>query len=154
MDTKLFIKREIAQNVKFNEELTAGQEYNFACKLLLISNKLKKVNDFLTLRRFHDDSIGRKRQLDNMHYLITKFESHWITYLEVNKNLNNVYFNKYSLLQCIQLFLRSNNKIILPNSFTNELKRVFGFKYIFFYSARLTNRFIGRYHYFYNRLKD
>src|SRR5690606_29468393 len=74
----IFIKREIAKKISFNELLKAGQEYNFSCKLLLHTTRLKKIDAFLTLRRYHLDSIGKKRQQDISHYWKTLFALHWI----------------------------------------------------------------------------
>src|SRR5690606_41156337 len=63
----IFVKKEVAEKISFNESLKAGQEYNFSCKLLLQTNKLKKIDEFLTLRRYHLDSIVKKRQQDRAH---------------------------------------------------------------------------------------
>src|SRR5690606_17539815 len=150
----LFIKRTVIEDVKFNENLKAGQEYNFSCKLLLKTNSLKKIDKFLTLRRFHMDSIGKKRQQDRSHYWRTIFELHWINYNELNMNYSKIpnEFNKYSLLKCIKSYLVEST-IKLPNSFHQEIFRVFKMKSVFFYLAVSSHLLLNKYHLFYSKLK-
>lgn len=51
------IKTEIAYRLKWNELLTRRQEYNFFVKLTLITNKVVFLDQYLTKRRLHEDSI-------------------------------------------------------------------------------------------------
>ena len=150
----MFIKRNIAIDVSFNEFLKAGQEYNYSCKLLLHVKTAKKVDEFLTFRRYHDESIGKKRQIDKDHYYTTKFQAHWFTYLDISNLYFIQEFNRYSLLECISYYLRSRNSITLPQGFMEELKKVFKNKVLYFHLAKLSNRLFGRYHFFYKKLKQ
>src|SRR5690606_9881446 len=98
----IFLKRKLAEKITFNENLKAGQEYNFSCKLLLETNSLNKIDSVLTLRRHHLDSIGRERQLNLNHYNQTTFDLHWTNLNE----LKGIYtlpkeFEKYALIKCI-----------------------------------------------------
>ena len=133
----IFITREIAEKIKFNEYLKAGQEYNFSCKLLLQTNKLKKIDEFLTLRRFHMDSIGKKRQQDRPYYWKTLFDLHWVNYNELNRDYPELprEFNKYSLLKCIKSYL------------------FFKLKAIYFYLGVASNSVFKKYYFFYAKLK-
>jgi glycosyltransferase involved in cell wall biosynthesis len=54
------IKAEVAKQIRFNETLSRGQEYNFYVKLTLISSKGLFINEFTTKRRLHDDSIRKQ----------------------------------------------------------------------------------------------
>src|SRR5690606_27992378 len=138
----------VAEKISFNESLKAGQEYNFSCKLLLQTNKLKKIDEFLTLRRYHLDSIGKKRQQDRAHYWRTNFELHWVNYNE----LNNFYkmpdqFNKYTLLKCIKSIL-SEPTIKLPSTFHMKIWNFFKWKTTYFYLALASKSLFNKYHYF------
>lgn len=52
-----FGKKEILIDIKFNPNLRSSQEYNFFCKLTCVSNKVIVIDEFLTLRRIHNNSI-------------------------------------------------------------------------------------------------
>tara|TARA_R100001369_G_scaffold87750_1_gene123525 strand:- start:1368 stop:2306 length:939 start_codon:yes stop_codon:yes gene_type:complete len=149
----IFIKRAIAKKINFNEFLKAGQEYNFSCKLLLQTNKLKKIDKFLTLRRYHLDSIGNKRQQDKAHYWRTLFDLHWANYNELNKDHDvPEEFNQYALLKCTRSYL-SEPTIDLPKSFHKTIIKFFKWKAIYFYLAIASKWTFNKYHFFYVKLK-
>src|SRR5690554_1590944 len=149
----IFLKRSIAEKINFNENIRAGQEYNFSCKLLLETNFLKKIDKVLTLRRHHSDSIGRERQLNRDHYGQTTFDLYWITLNELrrNHNLPNE-FEKYALLKCILRYLENQN-IELSYRFHECIIHFFGAKSFYLYIAIVSNKLFGKYHFFYNKLK-
>ena len=51
------IRRAIAQEISFNENLQSGQEFNYFAKLTSLTSKACIIDEYLTLRRFHLDSI-------------------------------------------------------------------------------------------------
>ena len=51
------IKSELAKKISFHESLHRGQEYNYYCKLLLQEPKIIIIDDYVTLRRMHPESI-------------------------------------------------------------------------------------------------
>lgn len=149
----IFLKRSIANRISFNEKLKAGQEYNFSCKLLLETNSLKKIDKVLTLRRFHLNSIGRKRQLDRKHYNQTLFDLYWTNLNELKKKYGiPKEFEKYSLLKCVKSYLK-NNEIELPIDFHKVFYHFYGFKAAYLYLAITSNRLLNRYYFFYKKLK-
>lgn len=149
----LMLKREFANLIRFNEDIKAGQEYNFCSKLTLLTNKIGIVNQYLTLRRAHDESIGAKRQKDKTHYLQTKFHLHWVTYSELEDKTDSVKFKKYSLLLCVLCYFQNKQKKKLPKKFHRHIIKVFGYKYIYFILGILTESLIGKHYFFYSRLK-
>ncbi|MFV8464651.1 glycosyltransferase family 2 protein [Flavobacterium sp. LB1P62] len=62
--------RKIVDSVKFNENITDGDEYNFFIKLL--QNKVKGIfiNQTLTNRRIHIDSISFKNRQNDINYML------------------------------------------------------------------------------------
>lgn len=149
----IFIKREIASKISFNEYLKAGQEYNFSCKLLLETNSCKKIDKVLTLRRFHLNSIGRKRQLNKKHYTQTVFDLHWNNLLELKqKYAIPLDFEKYSLLKCMKSYI-DNGDIKIENKFHKVIFDFYGIKGIYFYLALISNNLFKRYHFFYKKLR-
>lgn len=149
----LMVKREYVENVAYNEELRAGQEYNFVCKLLTKNIKGVKISEFLTLRRWHEDSIGNKRKRDVQHYLETKFYSHWTTYQDVKKIVPNPAFERYGLLKCMISYCNPKARFGLPKNFMLAAKEVFGLRAYYVYLAKISGRFVNRPYYFYNKIK-
>ena len=150
----LLIKRIVAEKVKFNEVMRSGQEYNYCCKLLLHSTNLKVVDEFLTLRRDTHNSIGNKRRISKNRFLKSRFDNYWLNYVEIHNTANSSLFDQDALLRCLSCYFRAYPVIELPTNFKRELWRVFRIKSMYFYLAYLTIILIGKYHYFYNKLKS
>ncbi|MBD0823869.1 glycosyltransferase family 2 protein [Aestuariibaculum marinum] len=149
----MIIKRSVAEKISFNEVLKSGQEFNFSCKLLLETNSLKKVDEFLTLKRFHKISIGKKRQVDKSHYWITSFDLHWVNYNELNRHyIIPKIFNEYTLLKCVKSYL-NESEIKLSYTFHKEMFKVFKLKVVYFYLSVISKFMFGRYYVFYKHLK-
>ena len=55
-------KKELFQNVRFNENLHSAQERNFFSKLICVSENCHIIDEFLTLRRKHETSIQSSLQ--------------------------------------------------------------------------------------------
>lgn len=149
----IFLKRSIAGRINFNENLKAGQEYNFSCKLLLETNSFKKLDKFLTLRRYHSNSIGFNRRENDAKFLKSRIEMYWINFKEIKKKTNNNYFEKYTLLVCLSAYFQSPKDIKLPKGFYLAIVKTFGWKVIYFYCAVSTYLLFNKYHFFYSKLK-
>ncbi|QIE60620.1 glycosyltransferase family 2 protein [Rasiella rasia] len=149
----LILKRSVASQISYNELLRAGQEYNLNCKLLLKTTNMFYLEEFLTLRRAHDDSIGQTRRKQQSSYLKTKFEQHWLTYCDVHESAASDAFDRYSLLKCVICYYKSKNTIALPQRFKQQISRVFKSKSIYFTLGQFSNRFFKKYYFFYNQLK-
>lgn len=150
----LMVKRSVISTIKFNELLTAGQEHNFNCKLLLKTNNLFYLDTFLTLRRYTESSIQGQRDQSIEIHLRKMFEAHWYNYVDIKDQANSSKFNRYSLLQCVHCFLQLNNSISLPKGFMEELKGVFPRRYYLFYLAQVSNYIFGKYYKFYELMKQ
>ncbi|MFV8373863.1 glycosyltransferase family 2 protein [Flavobacterium sp. LB1P71] len=61
--------RESVENIKFNEDISDGDEYNFFVKMLHQSVKGIFIKQTLTHRRIHTDSITVKNSKNNIKYL-------------------------------------------------------------------------------------
>lgn len=89
------IKRAIALKVSFNELLRSGQEYNYCCKFLLLTEKGLFINDFLTYRRDSDYSIGKDRRQNRERYLASRFQAYWLNYLDISRLTKHHQFDKF-----------------------------------------------------------
>ncbi len=148
------LKRSIAEKINFNVELKAGQEYNYFCKVLLITNNLKIIPSVLVLLRSTPNSIGNNRRKDRIQYLISKFNIYWTNYLELHKQAKSNTFNKHALIECLSSFFYSKGVIKLTPKFRKHLFKVFKWKIIYFYFAYISLQIFGKYHFFYNKLKQ
>ena len=149
----LFVKSNVVEKIKFNEKLKAGQEHNFNCNLLLHTSKMFFINEFLTLRRYSENSIQAIRDQDKTHNLRTIFHIHWFNYLSLKDKANNKKFNSYSLLNCALSYLELKNLLPMPKHFLREMFRVFHYKGIYFLLALCSNQIFKRYYFFYKYLK-
>ena len=149
----IIYKRDIVSGLNYNESLKAGQEYNFCCKVLLVSNKCYFLDKFLTLRRSTENSIGTNRRKEKTTYLQSRFEVYWINYKEIVEKTKNIQFEKHTLLVCISTYFRSGKKIKLPKGFNSAVRQTFGSKTIYFYAALTTYYLFGKYNFFYLKLK-
>lgn len=149
----LMIKRAKLNGMVYNEELKAGQEYNFICKLLTQNLNGYKIDEFLTYRRWHNDSIGNRRKKDKAHYWETKFNSHWQTYLDIKAITSKNAFEVYSLRKCVLAYCQPSSRFKLPNYFFKSLREHFGAKAYYIYLAKILGRWFNRPYYFYNKIK-
>ncbi|GGW60274.1 glycosyl transferase family 2 [Winogradskyella epiphytica] len=150
----LMVKRSVIETIQFNELMTAGQEHNFNCKLLLKTTNLFYLDVFLTLRRYTTSSIQGQRDQSTEIHLKKMFESNWHNYMDIKDQANSSKFNRYSLLQCVHCYLQLNNNIDLPKGFTDELKSVFPKHYYYYYIAKISNSISGKYYKFYELMKQ
>lgn len=149
----MILMRNIAEKVGFNENLTAGQEHNFICQLLLETTNLYFLKKFLTLRRYSETSIQGKRDKNKLHHFQIINDFHWLNYLQLFKKANSPKFNKFSLLQPASAFLASKNKIKLPKGYWIEFLKVYKGKSIYLLLAIMSNKVFGRYKRFFKKLK-
>lgn len=144
------IDKRLAQSIRFNEALQSGQEYNYFCKLVLLSTNAKFIPQVVTLRRKHENSI--RGLLHDSQEKVTKasFKVHWLTFLDIQKS-SPLPIQKY-LLQ-VGFNLMYKNPKLLPFHIRFHLKifQVYGFRGCHFLMAILLQRFFNRGHYFKKR---
>src|SRR5690606_36740249 len=77
------LKSKLAKLIRFNEKLQSGQEYNYFCKLVYHSIHAVFIDQVVTQRRYHLQSIcGQLEYKDKNEDL---FKVNWLTYLETRK---------------------------------------------------------------------
>ena len=108
------IKSSLAKSIRFNESLQSGQEYNYFCKLILISSKAIFIDEVVTLRRHHENSI-RSNLKTKSELNLGAFRSIWNTYLEVKSIADNS-VKKSMLKKCINM-VYDERKILTEDKF-------------------------------------
>ena len=98
-------KREVCQNLHFNVNLPSSQEYNFFCKLTYFSTNCVVLDEYLTLRRVHRESIQNqlvKKGLKELEKKIMVKET-WKELLALEPNSKSEIFFRLGLLDYISI---------------------------------------------------
>ena len=108
----VIIKVSIAKQLRFNEILRSGQEYNYFSKLICLTEKGVFRDEVLSLRRYHESSIRNTVAIGS-----NKFRSsavtNWFTYRETEKCL--------SLEASKRLFLKCYSHVVFYKSRPSEI---------------------------------
>ncbi len=146
------IKVGIAKKIQFNETLKSGQEYNYFSKLVLLTEKSIFIDNHLSLRRKHEESIQYKIRGTNLKWEQT-FSSIWETYLETKPQLKPQ-TKKEQLFRCLKLFYLYK-KFFATNKlkFLKELHHTYGLEAFNFYPMLLFRIYFNKGYYFRERIK-
>ena len=98
------IRASIVNDLRFNETLKAGQEFNFYAKLLVKTTKGVFVPKVVSLRRYHAASIQSELLASNKKR-VSSFLSKWNTYTDLKSYLNHKE-KKTILYACIKLIIK------------------------------------------------
>jgi glycosyltransferase involved in cell wall biosynthesis len=120
------IEAKLAKSISYNEHLQSGQEFNYFCKLVLKSTKAIFIEEYVTLRRKHENSTQGKLKNENIKWK-RSFKSMWLTYIDIKHDLP-LSAGKVLLYKCIRTIYRqkqflADNKIL----FLKETYKQFGF---------------------------
>lgn len=120
------IEANLAKSINYNETLLSGQEFNYFSKLVLKSTNAVFIEDYLTLRRKHENSTQGKLKTQDIKWK-RSFKSMWITYLEVKNDLP-LRTKKTLLYRCIRTMYRQKEFLAENKTlFLKEVKNCFGF---------------------------
>src|SRR5690606_34544409 len=89
------LKTEIGKSIRFNEQLQSGQEYNYFSKLVHKSTNAIFINEVVTLRRDHEDSI-RTNLKTKEEKGRGSFFKHWLTLKDI-KEFSDIRTHRYLL---------------------------------------------------------
>lgn len=141
------LKASLAKKIKFNENLQSGQEYNYFSKLVLASSNALFINEVVSLRRYHENSIRTK--LKTKHdFNLGYFRSNWFTYLDV-RSVADKSIRLLLLKRCIDLIY--DEKKILINSkshFITSVFKEFNFKGVYLILMIFSLNVFNKGHYF------
>ena len=68
--------------------MKSGQEYNFFVKVLVANKKGVYLDEVLTKRRIHNDSVQELQKKDKTKYRFNKYQVYLITFNEIYGNAN------------------------------------------------------------------
>lgn len=146
----VLIESSLAKKICFNENLQSGQEYNYFSKLTLLSTNAMFVDEVLTLRRYHKNSIRAELKANN-DIARGAFRAYWFTYLDLSNQSNNEIL-QFLLCECVKI-VHAEKKILLSNKFNfiTKLFKEFKLKTIFFILMLISLKVFNRGYYFRNK---
>lgn len=96
-----FGKRSLIGDIRFNQKLPSGQEYNFYCKLTTRSVKASVLDKYTTLRRMHPGSLRSRLETESKRLYRERMILKRETYLELEytttKDAKRILFNSWLL---------------------------------------------------------
>lgn len=141
------IKAELAKSITFNENLQSGQEYNYFSKLVHRSVCGKFLDETVTLRRYHENSI--RSQIEKKNILTQSyFNANWYTYKDLRLIAENRSL-RVLMDRCVELVYKSK-KVLLEDKigFINEVFRMYKIKGIYFLMMLISLKFFSKGYWF------
>lgn len=147
------IKSTIAKSIQFNENLKSGQEFNYFSKLILKTQKCVFINDYVSLRRKHDDSIQSKLVSSNSEQY-GNFFTIWETYKDI-KPLLIQKTKKELLFKCVKLLYAQKRFFVKDKvDFFKELYFNYGNSAFYLFPMIIMRRYSNGGYYFRQKLKN
>lgn len=116
------VESSLARSILFNEDLQSGQEYNYFSKLVHNSINAEFLNEVVSLRRRHENSIRGK--IDNKSKLIFEaFQSKWLTYLDL-KTIAGKDSKIFLIKKCL-FYVAKGRSISYPSQKFKFIKSIF-----------------------------
>ncbi len=137
----------IAKKIRFNETLQSGQEYNYFSKLVHISTNAFFVNEVVSLRRFHEESI-RSQLKSEMQLKRSVFTGSWLTFLDT-KDMADDEIQKILLYRCCTIAIEKNTIFDAKYAvFFHHLSRVYGYPSLYLLMYLISKRLFNKGYYF------
>ena len=132
-------KREVLTDIRFNEKIFSGQEYNFFVQLLTQNVKGTFINNSISKRRVHIDSINSQIQNDPLKYLQAVLRLKFLTFTDI-KNTSNPKLKKWFLSGYMQYAYKIALHKKLPKYYIKaifKICQVCGFKSSFYFALSI-----------------
>lgn len=131
------IKKSLAKNISFNEQLQSGQEYNYFSKLSTLSVNTLFINKVVSLRRHHKGSIRSQINTTNKSREST-FKKYLFTYVDIKKSAS-IATRHFLINQCIKIVYRERkvpgrlNRMMIRSVFTEYNRKGYYFIMMLFF---------------------
>jgi glycosyltransferase involved in cell wall biosynthesis len=143
----VLLRREIAEKISFHEMMKSWQDYYYFILMLLETTNYHFINEVLTLRRLHGDSIQNKMTVSKNVFYLQLLDAKYLTYNDIKSKVSII-------LQQEMLYDMMNISfyIVKERQFSNFLLSVGGevkknkglIKSIWFYIALLSGFLIRK----------
>ncbi len=143
----LMLHRTLANQISFHEQMTFWQDYYYHCRLLAISQKGGFIDEVLTHRRLHDNSIQKNNTKQPLQFQQALLTAKWFTYQGVKNTISTPIAKQYwhgMMNACFEIGKRKG-KIPFFWSILKELNTIFGsLAIVFFITAIIFAYFTGK----------
>lgn len=85
----VMLKRDIAEKISWNENMKSWQDYNYFCKMLLITENGTYLDKILTHRRIHSESIQKSLTKDSKIFNTELLENRVLTYYDISEDIDS-----------------------------------------------------------------
>ncbi|WP_339916367.1 glycosyltransferase family 2 protein [Yeosuana marina] len=141
----LFLKRQCAKQIKYNEYLKSGQEFNFNCKLTAVTNKVLLKEEVLTKRRMHSDSVKGNLLKNQKQYILERGLVYYQNWLDLKR------LKLKSTTKTLSYFFRKAVNVSINMQIDYPLKNIVNLSFEFMrlgkikpFSLYLIYQFFGR----------
>lgn len=122
-----FCKRTLVSHIRFNENLKSAQEYNFFAKVSLKSVNYGLIDEVLTLRRLHSDTITQAKNENRLEHNSQYFRSFFETFRDLygyseRASINFLYQKQQGLILTRKLKSKDYLDFIMLTKRTFELQ--------------------------------
>lgn len=152
----VMLKKEVAAQISWNEKMKSWQDYNYFCKMLLITENGNHLDRILTKRRIHEHSIQKNMNKDPETFSMELLENRFLTYEDVQKNIDpetrkELIFGMMNL--CVEL-RKSSLHSVYEKKVIKIVESVLGTGSKFnFKAALMSAQFFRKYHFFLTKAK-
>lgn len=141
----ILLRRKIGQKIKWNEKMKSWQDYNYFCKMVLITEKGKYLDAVLTHRRLHSDSIQKSLNRNSVNFKKELLENRILTFNDIGQKVDFNTKNEliYGIMNlCFQLIKvrRFSSYFLLV---TRIIYKTFGLKSVVYFILSLITAFIS-----------
>ncbi len=131
----VIIKKNIAQQINFNENLQANQEYNYFSKLTTLTDKATQEDHIVSLKRFDPKSIQGNLSTNQKSAHEKAFQSYWHTYLDLEGKLDRKTAS-YLINQCLEAQYRNPEIHFNKIQFFNAMRKTKGLLKAIYYARK------------------
>lgn len=152
----VMLKRKIAEKIEWNKHMKSWQDYNFFCKMLLITKNGDYLDEVLTHRRLHSQSIQKSLNKTRGNFNKEMLDNRVLTYQDISertdvKTQKQLLFGMMNL--CFEIS-KVRNKPSRVREVSILIKKEFGLKSTFYFQlALITAKITGKGHYFLDKAK-
>ncbi|WP_424494767.1 glycosyltransferase family 2 protein [Salinimicrobium sp. GXAS 041] len=114
----IIIRRSIAEKISFNETIMFWQDYNYFCKMLLLTNNGIFLEKVLTYRRIHSDSMTASQELRTKRLIHLSY----LTFIEIDGYISETV--RKELVRNLMNLSFSLSKNREKNKFKKEIQKI------------------------------
>ena len=152
----VLLKREVAEKIEWNEKMKSWQDYNYFCKMLLVTENGVYLDQILTHRRLHEKSIQKSLTRDPENFSNELLENRLFTFQDISGKIDAVtrkelVFGLMNLsVELSKRCVSSKHERIVIQIVRNELGSV---SKLYFKASLVTARLLKKCHYLLNKAK-